>query len=225
MRIMARRAGWCPCVQTSQVGACLRGLTMRLGSVLQKLSMRPCSPKMHSPWCKHAWTFGGPWEPCRRGQGGPCAGPSHGSSARFACSMSKVVDMYRVVHPRRKPNQAVDPATHLVSQQAITCTGNPPYQELVERVSAAAAAAAEHPGVSVGELAALPGCAASDARYPFVQTALALREARVPRAALGTLAAEALGVRPGSSLLLGQGMSASRNRAAATADVCPAPAG
>ena len=85
----------------------------------------------------------------------------------------------------------------LGSSQATLCTGDPPYKELVRRVSAAGAAAAEHPGVSVGELASLSGCAASGARFPFVQTALALREAGVPRAALGALAADALGVRPG----------------------------
>lgn len=57
--------------------------------------------------------------------------------------------------------------------------------------------------MSVAELAALPGCAASGARYPFVQTALALRKAAVPRAALGRLAADALGVRPGPGAACG----------------------
>ena len=61
--------------------------------------------------------------------------------------------------------------------------------------------------MSVGELAALPGCAASGARYPFVQTALALRESGVPRAAVGALAADALGVRPGPGAACGPALA------------------
>ena len=91
----------------------------------------------------------------------------------------------------------MNPTLYLATQQAISCTGNPSYKDLVDRVRAAASAAAAHLGVSVRELAAQPGCVASGARYPFVQTALALHEARVPRAKLGTLASDALGVHPG----------------------------